>query len=109
MPSFYESYRELVVPVLKECCRKQGFYLAIGLIDYCDAHNVVSALAYARGGVHLPVAAQDELDKGIAETIIRYVDEFADSASQAEARADRIAFQHRKHMAKWLLTTETAL
>jgi len=107
MTTFGETYRELVFPVLEECCRKQGFYLAIELIDYCEAHNVVSRLAYSRGAVHLGVYGQENLDKWIAENILRYADSFADSARESVERAERIDKQARKHMAQWLLKMGT--
>jgi len=105
--NFAETFNRLVGPVLKERCRVQGFFIALGESEFIEAHSAVAALAYARGAAYLPDVLQIALDQWIAETLLKYADEFTPAAEESARVADRVAAEARNLEAKWKMMTTT--
>jgi hypothetical protein len=97
MADYTDLFRQHVIPRLKSLVRTQGFFLALDLIDFAEAHNVVWDLAIRLGVTRLRDDLIDELKDWVDQQIWEAFEEAEPSVIEQRTIADRVA----RDIARW--------
>ena len=101
MSDFASAFREIVVPDLKQRCRAQGLFVALGLADFSDAQSAVIQRAYSRGAGNLPDEIQIDLLNWISTLVLRATDEAESRNVAYRAMSDRVAADNDRYFAAY--------
>ncbi len=91
MATFAATFRELVMPGLRQRCRVQALFVTLDMETFAGAFAAVMRHASQRGASGLPDDLLAELADWIGTTILGFVDAFEPAADEARRVADKVA------------------
>lgn len=100
--AFADDFQTNVIPDLKEMLEKRGFFLALDLTSFQEAHTEIMALAIKRGALHLNDADIQSLDDWITTTLLEECKKSEPAVARSAAVADKVATDIRRWEAQCL-------
>lgn len=85
-----DDFRESAIPRLREACKVQAFFAALGLIEPSEGRSEIATLAWKLGAGLLPAKHQDRLfDQWISEVFWDELNKAHDRIDVINARAEQ--------------------
>lgn len=101
--AYSEDYRREVMPDLRAMCSRKGFYVALEMESFNEAHSEVMGEAIKRGALMMDDDKITELDHWIAQQLLEQCKKFEPAVARSAAVADKVAADIRRWEAKCLL------
>lgn len=91
MARFFDAFKEIVIPDLREKCRSQAFFVALEMETFDDAAAHIMHAAMKRGASSLTPAQYNNLEDWIETSLLKLIPEFEPVISRSALAADKVA------------------